>query len=412
MLNVVRPYDWGSHTALAALQGRPRATEPEAELWMGAHPLASSSVVLPGGPRALADLLDSEPTAVLGRADAERFGRRLPFLLKVLAVERALSVQVHPGSARAAGGFAAEEAAGVPMSSSRRTFVDPYGKPEFLYALSPFVALAGLRDATGTAALLRLLGLPALTEILRALHGPSALDPTAGGRDLVARAMASILHWPAPDRAGFSAATARRAGELLAGAGADLDDEQRAVLAVVVRLAEEHPGDVLVVAPLLLQLHALPPGGTIFLPTGVPHAYLGGLAVEIMAASDNVVRAGLTTKHVDPEELLAALDPRRDASVGWLPQGGTGPDVSVWTVPVPDFSLARLVVGLGGKPVPEGLTGARIVLCTEGRVVVRAATGELSLRAGTSAFVPASAGPVVLQGPGEAFVAAPGRTIG
>jgi len=437
MVNPVRRYDWGSRTALATLQGRPPTGEPEAELWMGAHPLAPSHLltgddaapgVEPGvgpdaGPDAgvapaaagisLAAAIATDPAGVLGEATLRRFGARLPFLLKVLAVERALSVQVHPGRRRAAARFAEEAELGLAPGSAKRTYVDPYGKPEFLYALTAFDALAGLRPAQEAKVLLSLLGLPVLDDAVAAAGGPGQ------GRAGAAAALAQLVRMPDPARAAFADDAARRAAQSLAGS-AELPAGARDALAVVVRLAAEHPGDALVVAPLLLRLHHLCPGGTIFLPTGVPHAYLGGLAVEIMATSDNVLRAGLTTKHVDPEELLAALDPAADAEV--LPPGGrTGHDRHTWVLPVPEFQLTRLDTAPGvPSALPAGGGGPRIVLCTRGRLVLCTRGRSLVpsdptngddavvLTAGQSAFVPGGAPDLELLGSAEAFVAAPG----
>ena len=403
MRNAVRGYDWGSRTALAALQGRAPSGEHEAELWMGAHPLAPSLLVVGGEAGghghevSLAEMITADPSGVLGEATFTRFGPRLPFLLKVLAVERALSVQVHPGQGRAAARFAEEEALGLPVGSDKRTYVDPYAKPEFLYALTEFDALAGLRTADDAAGLLGLLDLPDLDGALSALSAGT-------GREAVRTALARLLHMPDGERRRFADDAARRAEELLAAGGRHLAEGERAALRVLVRLRGEHPGDVLVVAPLLLRLHRLPPGGTIFLPTGVPHAYLGGLAVEIMATSDNVLRAGLTTKHVDAEELLAALDPDADAQVH-RPESGEG--VQTWPVPVPEFRLARLEV-TGSVCVPTAPSGPSVVLCTGGRVEVHCLGDAVALGGGESAFVPDGSGDLVLQGAGEVFVATPG----
>lgn len=408
MSNPIRHYDWGSRTALAAMQGRPPSTHAEAELWMGAHPNGPSSLLLPDGPRLLTDLVRDDALTTLGAPVLERFGRRFPFLLKVLAVERTLSVQVHPGAEQAAEQFAAEDAAAVPAHSPVRTFVDPYAKPEFLYALTPFVALAGLREAQDAARLLGVLDLPALEPVRRILLAPGGAT-SAPGRGRVAEALRYLLQRPATEQAAISARAAASAAAASAAQAAAVDPQARQALDIVVRLATEHPGDVLVVAPLLLRLHVLPPGGTIFLPTGVPHAYVHGVAVEIMASSDNVLRAGLTTKHVAVEALLTALDPTADAHVGWPARAVAAGAGQVWTPPVPDFALARFELG-GNRTllVPPELAGPRIVLCTSGQISLGCDAATMELPAGSSAFLPPGPAATTLSGSGEAFVAAPG----
>src|SRR5215203_863273 len=141
--NTVRHYPWGSRTVIPELLGEPSpADEPYAELWMGAHPDAPS-VLSSGMP--LDKAITEQPEALLGSAVRERFGDRLPFLLKVLAAEQPLSLQAHPTMAQAQAGFAAEEAAGVPRDDPTRTFKDPFHKPEILCALTPVEALCGFR---------------------------------------------------------------------------------------------------------------------------------------------------------------------------------------------------------------------------------------------------------------------------
>ncbi len=363
MTNPVRGYDWGSHTALASLQGRPPTPEPQAELWMGGHPSSPSTV-------------DVDGRAVPLPAD-------LPYLLKVLAVERALSVQVHPDHARAAQRFAAASG----------SYVDACGKPELLVTLTPFEAMAGFRDDHSAARLGRWFDVPGL-EL--------GDGPRAG--------LARIVHLTADERTDLSKRCVERAFELSTDPGAD--DVDRHLAALVVRLAEEHPGDALVVAPLLMFVHFLPAGASLYLPAGVPHAYLGGVGVEVMAASDNVLRAGLTTKHVDPEELLACLDPQGRAHPGLEPS--TEGDAQVWWVPDRDFALARVLLDAGDVRLPDGLAGPHVVLATSGDVTVSAPGGEAVARQGFSVFVPAGSGPVTLaaDGPATAYVAAPGRSPG
>lgn len=403
MVNPIREYGWGSTQALARLQGREPTGRPEAELWMGAHPLASSQLLQPDGSQvSLAVAIETDPVAILGVQCADRFGARLPFLLKVLAVDRALSIQVHPTPAQAAAGYAREEAAGLP--GSQRSYGDPYAKPEMLVAVTDFVALAGLRDNSHVARLLGLLDIPALEPVLEALESPA---PQGAGRLGTAQALAMLATWPQADRAALAAASAARAGEVLAGRDTGLGPADRADLEWVLVLAGQHPADPMVVAPLVLRRHRLTPGEAVFLPAGVPHAYLSGMGVEVMASSDNVVRAGLTSKRVDAEALTALLDPCAEVMprVPRVPAGAAG---ELWQPEVEEFALSRLVVD--GRPavLTDDPDGPQVLLCLAGNVEITADGHQVGLSGGQSAFLGASASPVVIAGTGEVYRATVG----
>ncbi|MGH3729853.1 MAG: mannose-6-phosphate isomerase, class I, partial [Micromonosporaceae bacterium] len=178
----IRPYAWGSRTGIAAVQGRTPSGGPEAELWFGAHPDDPSPVIDGAAQRSLLDMIDADPDSVLGSEVVDRYGPRLPFLLKVLAAERPLSLQVHPDSDQARDGFAAEEAAGVPRDAPYRNYVDPYHKPELLLAVTEFDALCGFRTAARSADALRRLGVPELESVADAL---GSAPPEAGLRQAV-----------------------------------------------------------------------------------------------------------------------------------------------------------------------------------------------------------------------------------
>jgi mannose-6-phosphate isomerase len=190
--------------------------------------------------------------------------------------------------------------------------------------------------------------------------------------------------------------------------GGGLSAPERRALIWVSRLAQQHPKDPLVVAPLLLDLVLLRPGETLFVPAGAPHAYLHGLGVEIMANSDNVLRAGLTHKAVAVEELLHVVDgrsrPQRD-----VPEVELGPGEVAWRPPLPWFQLTRLRPAGRALTAHPSVTGPQVLLCTAGQVTVTCQDGErLELRAGSSAFVGAGAGCVEVGGYGEVFRAAVG----
>src|SRR5580700_918022 len=390
---VTQPYAWGSHTAIAELQGRPAPTAaPEAELWMGAHPSAPSGVRRPGGRTTLDQVIAADPARELGPRCAARFGGRLPFLLKVLAAEQALSIQVHPSREQAEAGYLAENERGLAPGDKSRNYVDDWPKPEILCALTPFEILAGMRSTADAAALLRALGVSELAPLATALA--STPDQAA-----LSVALATILTWPAAGR-GALVGDVVAACERIAARGG----EYAAACAATARLAGEHQGDLGIVASLLLRHAVLRPGDAVFLPAGGLHAYLHGAGVELLANSDNVVRAGLTAKHVDVAELLKLTDPAVEVPV--IEPRPLGGGVSVYDSPAPEFRLYRAELGPGEVTLPGG--GARIVLCVDGVGTLRASSGTLKVARGESCYLSAADGAVAVSGPATAFIAGSG----
>jgi mannose-6-phosphate isomerase len=365
---VVRDYAWGSRTAIQRLAGLPEDGRPIAELWFGAHPDGPSGVPEHGA--SLDALIAGDPDAMLGPNAVSQFGPRLPFLLKLLAADRALSIQVHPNRAQAMAGFAAEDAAGIPRDAPGRNYRDPNHKPELLCALTPFEALCGFRPVADTLMLLDALALPELGFLARRLRGP---DPLRA---------AFIELLDLDDPGALVAAVARRATP---------DGPLRPVWLAV----QDFPGDVGVLLTLLLNHVRLEPGEAIYLGAGTVHCYLRGLGVEIMANSDNVLRCGLTPKHVDVAELVRITDLTELADPRWAASDDG------FRVPVPDFRLRPVDVD-GEHPLTDA--GPCIVLCHAGEVDV----GGIAITPGHSVFVPAGATGVVLRGTGRVFVAAVG----
>jgi mannose-6-phosphate isomerase len=391
---VTQPYAWGSHTAIAELQGRPAPTaQPEAELWMGAHPSAPSGVTRAGVTTTLDALIAADPSCELGTECAERFGGRLPFLLKVLAAEKALSIQVHPSREQAEAGYRAENARGLAPGDKSRNYVDDWPKPELLCALTSFEVLAGMRSTADAAALLRALEVGELDPLAAELAGTT--DPAA-----LTRALGAILTWP-PERRGALVANVVTACERLATRGG----EYAAACAATVRIAADHPGDLGVVASLLLRHAVLRPGEAVFMPAGGPHTYLHGTGIEVLANSDNVVRAGLTPKHIDVPELLKLTDPA--AAVPVIEPRPTGGGISVYDSAAPEFRLYRAELGPGEVTLPD-VGGARIVLCTEGIAELCAGSGALKVTRGESCYLSAADGAVTASGPATLFIAASG----
>jgi len=393
---VIRPYAWGSRNAIAELQGRPvPAPGPEAELWMGAHPSAPSGAA----GSTLDAVIAADPDRALGPACVARFGPRLPFLVKVLSADQALSIQLHPSRAQAQAGFRAENALRQRRPAEQHglpdlNYVDDWPKPELLCALTPFEVLAGLRPPRDAAALLRALSVPQLAPLAAELQAASTPDA-------LSQALATILDWPEPSRADLIASVTAACTPLASSAS-----PYAAACAAVVRAAADHPGDLGVVAMLLMRHAVLAPGQAVFLPAGGLHAYLRGTGIEVLANSDNVIRAGLTGKHIDIPELLKLLDPA--VTVPILTPAPLGDGVTWFDTPAPEFRL--YVADLAEPMIPLPAAGPRIALCTDGAATLRTGSGEtVKLPRGDSCFIPAADGPLQAAGPARLFLAAPGQ---
>lgn len=368
LTTAIRPYDWGSRTALAELLGVEPTGRPQAELWAGAHPAAPSRV--DGTP--LDVLIDRDPIGMLGAPSVERFGPTLPYLLKVLAVEKPLSLQVHPSTAQAEAGFAREEAQGIPVDDPARTYKDPFHKPEMVCALTEFHGLCGFRDPAETAGLLEDLKVPELDPWIAALR----TEPPA-------EALRTVLTEMLDERSRPLQAAVEPA---LTGVYADI--------------ARAHPGDPGVLAALLLDHVELKPGQALFLGAGVPHSYLGGLAIEVMANSDNVVRCGLTAKHIDVPELMRVVEfvPSRPHRVEPTADHR-------YRTTAEEFTLVRHDLAEVPEDLPAGLP--QTLLCLEGEARL-AAEPDLTLARGEAAFVPAGAPATRLSGHGTLYRVLPG----
>ncbi|MGW0547589.1 mannose-6-phosphate isomerase, class I [Streptomyces altiplanensis] len=364
--NTVRPYAWGSTTAIPDLLGTAPTGEPQAEMWMGAHPGAPSRVDRGTGEQPLSAVVEAAPEAELGEAAVRKFGPRLPFLLKILAAGAPLSLQVHPNLAQAKEGYAAEEARGVPLDAPHRNYKDANHKPELICALTPFEGLCGFRAPAESADTLAALEVDSLKPYVDLLH---AHPEEAALREV----LTAVLTADRAEMAGTVTAAAA-AAERLGGA-----------YAPYAGLAHHYPGDPGVIAAMLLNYVRLQPGEALFLGAGVPHAYLSGLGVEIMANSDNVLRCGLTPKHVDVPELLRVV--RFEAGdPGVLRPEASSPDgEELYDTPIDEFRLSRHVLAEGAAPRTLPSATPQILLCTAGRV----SAGELTLAPGESAFVPA-----------------------
>lgn len=370
LTNAPRDYAWGSETLLAELEGRAPSGAPEAEVWFGDHPGDPADVV--GG----------------GTLDAVT-GGTLPYLLKLLAAAQPLSIQVHPTLAQAKEGW--ERESGLALDDPQRNYRDANHKPELLVALSErFESLSGLRPVAQTLQLI------------------DALAPTAAVVALRERLSAEgdvlrdTLEWLLDGSAGEAVdgvidavVTASR------GDAGEWSDTLRAIA----RIADTYPGDPGVVVALLMNHLVLRRGEGVFLRAGLLHAYLSGLGVEIMAASDNVLRGGLTPKRIDVPELLSLVD----TAPGLVPVLRPAEEgaITTYDVPVPDFALRRIV--LDGSPTSVPVDGRTMVLATGGTVRIEGADAAIDLPVGAVAYASDDETELRLSGLGEVFIASPGH---
>lgn len=385
----VRTYAWGSRTAIAEFTGRPAPTaHPEAELWLGAHPGDPARLQGPDGETSLLDAIAADPEGELGPGVRARFGDVLPFLVKVLAADEPLSLQAHPSAEQAVEGFEREDRRGLSVTSAVRNYRDRNHKPELLVALSDFAALAGFRPAIRSVALMRALGVPELDPYIALLTDQS---DAAGLRAL----FTTWITAPQPDIDTLIPTVLEGAVGYIRSGAKEFVAEARTIL----ELGERYPGDAGVLAALLLNRISLASGEGIFLPAGNLHSYLHGVAMEVMANSDNVLRGGLTPKHVDVPELLRVLDftPVPDARVGAHREG----IALLYDTPAAEFAAAVLTLDgddLGHEiDAPSRHDGPQILVCTEGSVTARAKSGELRIDRGGAAWVAADDGPIRVE---------------
>ncbi|KAE8764561.1 mannose-6-phosphate isomerase, class I [Georgenia thermotolerans] len=388
---VGRDYAWGSTEAIPALLDEPATGEPVAEMWFGAHPAGPAHVVGRGDGVAsdLRSMIAADAAGTLGEDVVSRFGPRLPYLLKLIAPARPLSLQVHPSLERAQERFRAEDAAGIPRDAPERNYRDPNHKPELVYALTTFEAVCGFRAPRRAAELFANLSAP----LARDLRAVLRQDPTAAG---VRTVFTSLLDERTRPSAEEVQAVARScAGRLRDGSPSPRADH------TVVMLAEAYPGDPGVVASLLLNPVTLQPGEALFVPAGGVHAYLSGLGVEVMASSDNVLRAGLTTKHVDVAEMLECVDYVAAPPIRPAPEIFHGA-TRVYYAPVDDFELSVTHLSDGaddaGHPLPG--RGPRVLLCLDGVISVATGAELLTLARGDAVFVRADEGRLTVRGVG------------
>lgn len=385
---VTQAYEWGTTDEIPRLLGLEATGEPCAEYWLGAHPRGDARL---DGEATLSQLVATDPT-VLGEACADTFGQRLPFLFKVLSAAKPLSLQVHPNRKQAQDGYARETLMGIPLDAPHRNYRDDWPKPELLVAITPFDALVGFRDPQATASLFEALGVDGeLASVIGPLRERTAvaavqevfLDVLSLGerRHLVDVVLAeAVRNLDAPGELGRFTRTA-------------------------VEIDEHFPGDPSILAALMLNRVRLEPGEAISTRPGVMHAHLRGTGVEVMANSDNVLRGGLTRKHIDVDELLKVVDFTASSSEVLLPQGGDG--VYVYPTSAPEFELWMLEpIDEHPLGLPRGDAG-RICFVASGSFELATDDEVVALTQGESLFVPAHEA-ISATGRGRMFVAASG----
>ncbi len=387
--NTPRDYAWGSRTAIAEFLGTPPSGGPEAELWLGTHAgsPARSGAVVPPDPQehaTLAEWIRARPALLGARHTAHA---ELPILLKVLAAERPLSLQVHPTAEQARAGFADEQARGIPLHDPRRNYKDPYPKPEILVAVSErFDALCGFRPAGEVA------------ELVAALRDAGAGAGPAG--ELLARlddSLATAVQWllSGASQAAVDAVIAVAASPQAARSA------MAATFATIVELDAHYPGDPGVVIAALMNRVRLRRGEGLFAPAGLLHAYLHGVGVELMTTSDNVVRGGMTPKHVDTTELMRLLSFAQQPAQLLAPRV-QGPGVTAYEPPAP-FLLVLAEPGVRAAEVV--LDGPAIVLAERGPVTIAAGTDRMVLGQGGAAFVSGDVATITVSGSGRVWAA-------
>lgn len=385
--NALQRYDWGSTTALQGVLGLPVDGQPAAELWMGAHAQGPSIVRAPDGSGVgLADLIRHNPYGVMGARVVDEYGPRLPYLLKILAADRALSLQVHPQPHRARAGFNSENRRGIPLDDLQRTYRDDQAKPEMVVALSRFEGLSGFRRPRRILELLD--GLPG--NLVGAMRTALQARTTAAGiNEAFVLAVRAREHDDVAADLEVTVAAVRARVE--AGTTSPRAD------GTVLDLAAQHPTDPGAIVSLMLNRVTLEPGESMFVPAGHVHAYLSGCAVEVMASSDNVLRAGLTHKRVDVDALLdcATFKPGPAARPRLVPLGG---GLTSYLAPIAEFAL---VIGRpGGNPVSLPAAGPRVAVVVDGDVEITSRNGVETVSRGDSVLIPHDAGPLEVCGTG------------
>ncbi len=373
MQNVIQDYAWGSRTSINQLFDIENPdNKPQAEIWMGAHPNGCSKIVENGEEQLLSEFINLDKSGILTLGTDTQFGE-LPYLFKVLAAESALSIQVHPSKEQAEIGFQKEEQAGIPRTAGHRNYKDPNHKPELVYALTSYQAMNGFREIADVVALFDKASVQAIQSIVDTFK--ASIDET--GLEVFFSALLSL------EGEVKEAAVA----ELLAFAKAHKNDP---LFSLILELSELYPGDIGLFAPLMLNVITLQPREAMYLDACTPHAYLKGTGLEIMANSDNVLRAGLTPKFIDVEELVKCTIFKEKQASTLLANPIDQDGGLFYPVPVDDFKFAVFedIIGLTLRT-----DSAEILLALDAEVTLTHLSGEeVTFNKGESVFIPAYTG--------------------
>ncbi len=382
--NTIQAYAWGSKTAIAELLGQTSpAAEPQAELWMGAHPKAPSLVVTREGDIPLNLFIEKDPEGVLGQATTHKFKGQLPYLFKVLAAAKPLSIQAHPNLEQARQGFAQENRQGIDIRSPERNYRDANHKPECICALTDYWALNGFQAPDTVARKLETLCPETLGAIIQQTiwsekptdlrlfyEAIMAMGPVVW-RQVVSESLNNLDQLGQDDAAGIW----------------------------MQRLQDDYPYDIGVLSPAILNLVCLKPGEALFLPSGQLHAYLEGVGIELMANSDNVLRGGLTPKHVDTAQLLEVLD-FNTTDLNLLKPFPISSTESAYPTFADEFQLSVIEVEPQRSHISGPVDAAQILLCTSGRATVsgEAQSQDITVCRGSSILVIPVAGTFQIKG--------------
>ncbi|MEZ9442652.1 mannose-6-phosphate isomerase, class I [Vibrio sp. 10N.222.54.F12] len=370
MDNVIQNFAWGSKSSFNQLFDIDNiGDEPQAEMWMGAHPNGCSKVQSSDLKVLLSQLIDVHKDEFLSKQISEKFGE-LPYLFKILAAESALSVQVHPSKEEAELGFHKEEQAQVPLSAHHRNYRDSNHKPELVYALTSYQAMNGFRAIPEIISLFSGVGVPQLSELLEHFNA----NPSSEG---LREFFVGILSLEGDNKV-----------EAVDSLVSQVEDNVTQELSsLILTLSDQYPGDVGLFTPLMLNVITLEPGEAMYLDARTPHAYLKGTALEVMANSDNVLRAGLTPKHIDVQELASCtlFEEKPFDALKLAPIIENG--VLTYPVPVPDFRFSVYENPNNELVCPES---AEILLPLDAELTLTHDSGEVvTLKKGKSVFIPA-----------------------
>lgn len=392
LVGSVRNYEWGSLDYIPNLLGKQADDKPQAEYWLGAHLSSPSKIEVAGTYCNLAEWLRTNPQA-LGQQVRARFGSELPFLVKVLSARVPLSLQAHPNAANAAAGFARENEQGISLDDPKRTFKDPHHKPELIIALTPFDALVGFRDPSETLDLFDQLGVKASLE---PVLGPLRHRNEEAG---MAEVFLDVLT--------VNDERIALANEIVSAAVSHAHDEgELGDFARTAMLLDEYfPNDPSLIAALLLNRRHLEPGEGLHVREGTMHAYLSGSGVEVMASSDNVLRGGLTNKHIDVDALVQVVNFRSEIAPILHPSP-VSKGVCAYRIDEDAFRVWRISPSKRLGVLPASDT-ARIVLVTEGKMSMYCRDETLTLTRGQSAFLAADE-EIGFTSAGQAFLSASG----